>query len=341
MIVAKVPGKLFIAGEYAVTHPGNTAILVAVDRYITVSLERARDKGSITRVDNNPIFWVRENDEIVLDKHTGSLSYVLSAINTVEKYAKELGRDLLYYKLRIETQLESNRGIKYGLGSSAAVTVAITDALCRLYEIKVTDSLLFKLSALANILINKAGSCGDIAGCAYGGWIAYSSFDREWVLDMHNKTSISELLSLKWPGLNVEKLTPPKELKLAIGWTGKPSSTTNLLASVNEKRLNKSDIYNRFLKDSQECVSKIIRGFKESNINEIQKQIQINRELIVNMGRGLGIEIETPELRNLCDMAAKHKAAAKSSGAGGGDCAIAIYKEGQDPGPLFQEWGQA
>lgn len=341
MIVTKAPGKLFIAGEYSVTHPGNTGILVAVDRFITVYLESASNEGSISTSNNESISWRRANDKIILDRDITSLSYLLAAINTVEKYAKELGRDLSYYQLKIESELESEKGIKYGLGSSAAVTVASTDALCKYYDIQVTEDILFKLAALANISINKNGSCGDIAACVYGGWIAYSSFDREWIINKQNNTPVSDLISLEWPGLKVEKLIPPKDLKLAIGWTGSPSSTTNLVASVNKKRINKSGIYNRFLEDSEECVSQMINGFKDNNIDEIQIQIKRNRKILVKMGNDLGVEIETPHLKNLCEIALKYNGSAKSSGAGGGDCAIAIFKEGQEIGPLFQEWGQA
>ncbi|EPC3250754.1 phosphomevalonate kinase, partial [Listeria monocytogenes] len=35
----KIPGKLYVAGEYAVVESGHTAILTAVNRYITLTLE--------------------------------------------------------------------------------------------------------------------------------------------------------------------------------------------------------------------------------------------------------------------------------------------------------------
>ena len=40
-VVTKVPGKLFLAGEYAVVESGNPAVIAAVDRYLTVSIESA------------------------------------------------------------------------------------------------------------------------------------------------------------------------------------------------------------------------------------------------------------------------------------------------------------
>ena len=49
MIRAKAPGKLYIAGEYAVVEPGQPAVLVAVDRYLTVHLE-VGEAASVGRV---------------------------------------------------------------------------------------------------------------------------------------------------------------------------------------------------------------------------------------------------------------------------------------------------
>ena len=37
----KVPGKLMIAGEYAVLTPGNVAMVVAVDRYIAAEISQS------------------------------------------------------------------------------------------------------------------------------------------------------------------------------------------------------------------------------------------------------------------------------------------------------------
>ena len=39
MIQVKAPGKLYIAGEYAVVEPGYKSILIAVDRFVTASIE--------------------------------------------------------------------------------------------------------------------------------------------------------------------------------------------------------------------------------------------------------------------------------------------------------------
>lgn len=339
MIRTYAPGKLFIAGEYAVVEPGYPAILVAVDRGIMVSLEKALGSGSISSYGDIPLHWTRENNKLILNKIDSRLSYILSAIDTIETYAKEHGKELGFYHLKVASQLETSEGKKYGLGSSAAVIVATVIALCRHHEIEVSDEELFKLSALANLAINANGSCGDIAASVYGGWVAYTSFDRNWVLEQRKNNSITQLLNKPWPSLSIEPLIPPEELKLVIGWTGAPASTSNLVAQVNDRRTENNILYEKFLHESKKCVNKMIDAFKNRNIKEIQKQIQSNRQLLVNMGNDLGIVIETPLLTKLCDIALEYNGCAKSSGAGGGDCGIAIFDyDNKCLSQLIAEW---
>lgn len=42
MIEVTAPGKLYIAGEYAVVEPGHPAIIVAIDQFISVSIGPAK-----------------------------------------------------------------------------------------------------------------------------------------------------------------------------------------------------------------------------------------------------------------------------------------------------------
>lgn len=69
MIEVTTPGKLFIAGEYAVVEPGHPAIIVAVDQFVTVTVEETTDEGSIqsAQYSSLPIRWTRRNGELVLD----------------------------------------------------------------------------------------------------------------------------------------------------------------------------------------------------------------------------------------------------------------------------------
>lgn len=338
MISSTSPGKLYIAGEYAVVEKGYPAIIVGVDGFIKVSLEESKDRGSIEAYDNTPISFKRKEDKLILDYRDNRLFYLINSINIVETLAKEMGKELKLYNLKVESELENLEGEKYGLGSSAAVTVSTIKVLCKLYDIKLTKEQLFKLASLVHLKINSNGSCGDIAASVYGGWISFKTFDRNWVLEQSENLTIKELLDKRWPFLEIKSLTPPENLNLLIGWTGKPSSTTILVDEVNKSRKDNGVFYKSFLDSSKICVENIVKSFAKGDSSEIQKGVITNRSLLVNMGKKLGIEIETPELTHFCDIALKFNGAAKSSGAGGGDCGIAIFKDKDDLENIIQEW---
>ena len=338
MITSVSPGKLYIAGEYAVVEKGHPAIIVGLDQFIKVSLEESKDKGSILAYDNRPIYFDRKDEKLILDYRDNRLYFVINSIKIVENLAKEMGKELKFYDLKVESQLENKEGKKYGLGSSAAVTVSTIKVLCQFYKIELSEEEIFKLAALVHLQVDSNGSCGDIAASVYGGWIAFKTFDRKWVTEEAKDSTIRGLLDINWPFLEIKRLEVPKDLNLVIGWTGKPASTTYLVDKVKANREDKNEFYKSFLEASKFCVESMIEAFENKDTLEIQKGIIQNRKLLVNMGRELGIEIETPILSKLCDIAAQHGGYGKSSGAGGGDCGIVLFKGALDLDKLIFKW---
>lgn len=51
MIEVSAPGKLYIAGEYAVVETGHPAVIAAVDQFVTVTVESAR-KSEVSNLHN-------------------------------------------------------------------------------------------------------------------------------------------------------------------------------------------------------------------------------------------------------------------------------------------------
>lgn len=340
MIEVMTPGKLFIAGEYAVVEPGHPAILVAVDQFVTVTLETAENVGSIqsAQYSSLPVRWTRKNNELVLDIRENPFHYVLAAIRLTEKYAQEQNKNLSFYHLKVTSELDNSNGRKYGLGSSGAVTVATVKALGMLYGLHLTEEDVFKLSALAHLEVQGNGSCGDIAASCYGGWIAFSTFDHQWVKEQTKQKRLTDLLQTTWPKLMIKPLTVPKKLRLLIGWTGSPASTSDLVDQVNQSKEAQEIAYQQFLDQSKNCVETMIDGFHSQNISLIQKQIGQNRLLLQRLTSITGVAIETPALKKLCDLAEPYGGASKSSGAGGGDCGIVIFKQKSGILPLMTAW---
>lgn len=339
MLTVQAPGKLFIAGEYAVVETGMPAILVALNRFVTVTIEASNDYGSIiSKQYQGKLIWQREGNKMVFDNRDNPFQYILTAIQLTEEYAYQQNAQLKLFHLRVNSQLDSADGKKYGLGSSAAVTVATVKAVCKFYHLNVNKEIIFKLAAIAHLSVQKNGSLGDIAASVYGGWIAYHTFDKNWLKTQESKISLSELVQMPWPSLSVQQLTPPDDLQLIIGWTGSPASTSHLIDRIEQFKQQQIQAYQSFLKASQVCLNQMIAGFIQHNLTIIQKEIKVNRHLLQKLAQLSGVSIETPLLQKMCQSATIINAAAKSSGAGGGDCGIVIANKNQDIQPMLAIW---
>ena len=82
----------------------------------------------------------------------------------------------------------------------------------------------------------------------------------------------------------------------------------------------------------------MITGFNTNDTKLIQDMIKLNRDLLKKLANNLNLLIETETLTSLCDIANKHAAAAKTSGAGGGDCGIVILDKLINQDNIIEEW---
>ena len=341
LITEQAPGKLYIAGEYAVLEQDCPAILVAVNQFIRVSITKSKSStGSIhsKQYSQDSIHWVRRGAKMVIDNRDNPFEYILSAINLTERFCLEQHIKLRVYDLHVNSDLDSADGKKYGLGSSAAVTVATVKAILRFYNVPFSNELVYKLSAISHYSVQGNGSAGDIAASVYGGWIAYQTFDKKWLKRELTQKSLSEVVDEAWPGLKIQLLTPPEGMNLLIGWSQKPASTSRLVDETNANKAALNVEYKQFLQQSRKCVLRMIDGFEQGNIDLIKMQIRENRKLLQHFAQINQIAIEIPRLSKLINVAESFGGAAKTSGAGNGDCGIVITDEQTNVNELDQQW---
>ena len=359
MISQSAPGKLYIAGEYAVVEPGHQAVLVTADRFITVRITQAEDGGSAgptghissTLYEAQSLTWYRrpEDGVVMVDKQFDD--YVVSAIRMVEQMVREAGGPLRYFDLDVSSELDDGCGRKLGLGSSSAVTVATVRAVARFYGLVLDDMAVYKLALLATYAVQPIGSGGDIAASSFTGWVAYTSPDRAWLHQVSGapgtgnspggSAGLSELVRMDWPLLSIRRLPAPG-LRLSVGWTGSPASTPRLVADVQAHARGAQDAaYTAFLRESEACLSALTLALREDDAQETGLRIQEGRRLLSGLSRTSGITIETSQLRRLVEIAQEHGAVAKSSGAGGGDCGIALCPPGTDMAAMHAAWESA
>lgn len=299
-----------------------------------------------------------QNQDSQIKKLKKIYSYVFSAMQIVDDFAretKEVKNVLLdegnpainLYNLQIESDLDDKKtGKKYGLGSSAAVTVAAVRALCQWYGLTLTTPELCKLAIIASSLVKKSGSGGDVAASTYGGWVMYRAYNREWLeaeIEMieSGDSSLHKLLRKKWPRFEVKRLKVGAGLRLLVGWTGNPASSAELVGSV-KAGVKAGDLtahnpaktsaktyaktYEDFCVQSEKCVQKIANALENGRIDALLSGFARNRALLKDLGEITGTLIETPKLTRLIEVSNGAGLPSKTSGAGGGDCGIAIAR---------------
>ena len=345
-ITSKAPGKLFIAGEYAVVEPGHGAIVVAVSRYLTVTIDEATDVGTLTSTQNPDVIveWTREG-ELFSAKTDHPYGLVEEAILVAEQYVRECGiLTNALYSLSITSELDdAKRGIKYGLGSSGAVVVATIQAVLDFYETPRTPLLIYKLSVLTNLRLSQRGSFGDIAASSFGGMVYYTSPDRSDLLVKLQSQTIKEICDNDWKDLLIERLPEIPDFTLLVGWTGQVAITDSLIQATDKKRKVATDsaFYKEFLVKSHAIVQGLQSAWNKQDIPALQEGIRSNRALLNEFAQVMQLEIETPALQTLCNLAEQNGACAKTSGAGGGDCGICFTQNETERQQIETQWAKA
>ncbi|WP_067535419.1 phosphomevalonate kinase [Nocardia crassostreae] len=337
MITAEIPGKLYVAGEYAVLEPGGTAVLVAVDRYLTVRLSPAAANApgrrtvmtahtgsrAVELVRHGATSVAAEADPVI----TSALRHVLAAVDLVERLARERGDELLGFRVEILSDLdEAATGRKFALGSSGAVTVGVIRALAQAYRFGLDEDALLRLALLTAFTVDPNCSGGDVAASMLGGWVAYRAPDRARLTRLlaQPDTRIADLLEQPWPELSARRLPAPRAVRLEVGWSGQPAVSSGLVDRLRRGVAGDTAAYGRFVAGSNACVATLVAGLESGDDSSAVVTVATAGALLRAVSGLAGAPVETATLTALRGVAETLGAVAKSSGAGGGDCGIAL-----------------
>lgn len=332
-------GKLYLAGEYAVTFPGQTAVILPVPEGIGANLSFG-EGYILSDIYDSVCHWhyQLETGKVESDDRS-EYRYLLTIIELVSSYLQEKNYHLRPFGLKLRSNLHYQRKIKYGLGSSAASAVALVQGILELYHVIWTPEKLFKLTSAILLLMGSNGSMGDIACVSYGQLISYTTFDIEWVKKCLKKEKLSYVVDAIWPNLAIRPLANRLNMPLLVGWTGQAADSAMMVKKVTEgfepvsRRL--------FLEASQRAVNQIIEGIEKGDEVLFCQGINENHQVLAELGRLINQPIETKRLSKLVMIARKYQAVGKLSGAGGGDCGLAFLVDSRQKEMIEQAWRQA
>jgi mevalonate kinase len=289
--LATAPGKIILVGEHFVVH-GESAIVMAINRYVTVAVEGRSDEVihitsdlGITGQYVQDHFQGPTQDQKTLDPIKISIQSVLDALNE---------------KKGLDVKITSTIPVAVGLGSSGALAVATVAAVGRYFNHKFRAEELLKLSLNAERYVHINPSGVDQAISTYGGVIIYNK-----------KTGLTQLEA-------------PSPIPIVIGNTGIQRNTGQLVDKVRRLKQQYPQTLDPIFQSAGKLPLKAINALQQSNKTSLGNLMNINQGLLVAIG------VSHEALDRLVHIA-KHNGAlgAKLTGAGGGGCMIALVTQEQ------------
>src|SRR3989338_255096 len=304
-IIVSAPGKLMLLGEHAVVY-NRPSLVTAVDQRLTLKAEtlensvfelNAKDAG-VTNY-SKPLSELGKGDIPKGAKFVERAMYNFFArhpqsnrgsINNIDSRLR--GNDII--GIRITTK--SDFSPLFGFGSSSASTVCTLKALSELFNAKLSCRQIFELSFQTVLDVQGPGSGFDVAAATYGGTLYYSK-----------------------AGSKTIKPLNLKHLPLIIGYSGIKADTVTLVKQVAEKAKKYPNVIENIYSQIGYLVDIAKKALLKEDYQTLGELMDLNQGLLVSLG---------VEGKKLADMiyAAREAGAygAKLSGAGIGDCMIAI-----------------
>lgn len=352
MVKVSAPGKVCIAGEWAVLQQDNPLIVASVNKRIFAETKESKDKFFYISIKDFGLEKLKasfKDGELVFEKKLNkdeeqSVLFIKSAIETTLKYLDDFEPfEITSWGEETTTRIE-NKTVSVGIGASAASTVAIVGSILKFHkkdiEKKASKGRIYKIAAISHYFAQgKIGSGFGIASSTFGGIIVYKKFNPEWLVEqIERNRSLSEVVGMAWPDLYINSLYIPKGFNLLLGWTGNPSSTPKMVKQMNKWRDKNKRKYKTMLDKIGSLVEKLIKIWNTEDEKKIFKLLKKNRELLQELGEETGVDIETKKLALLSDIADQNGGVGKLSGAGGGDCGIAVTFDNDSSKKIVQEW---
>ena len=316
MIAVKTCGKLYWAGEYAILEPGQLALIKAIPIYMS---------GEIAFSETYRIYSDMFDFEVDLTPNP-AYSLIQETIALMNDFLADRGQILRPFSLEIRGKME-REGKKFGLGSSGSVVVLVIKALLALYDFSVDQELLFKLASAVLLKRGDNGSMGDLACIVAEDLVLYQSFDRQKVAAWLEEENFATVLERDW-GFSISQVQPALECDFLVGWTKEVAVSSDMVQQI------KQNIDQNFLASSKATVATLVETLEQGKAEKIIEQVATASQLL----EGLSTDIYTPSLRQLKEASQGLRAVAKSSGAGGGDCGIALSFDAQSTETLKNRW---
>jgi hydroxymethylglutaryl-CoA reductase len=284
------PGKIILGGEHAVVY-GHKALATSIDRGIRVIVRdaAAADYGN----SRGPFFKANGLGFASTVMATGDYGppILQKALNClVDQFTGRIRS--------LEFVVESAVPGGSGLGSSAALSVAMVKALGRALDIPMELADVLKSAGELEKIFHGSPSGIDHTVVAHGGTICFRRGE---------------------PFPSVESVLQKQRLKFAVALTSPHGGTGQAVAALSVRRKRHPDIFDSTFQCIENIVQEMCLAVTQGHLSALGELMNLNQGHLNALG------VSTPEIEMLCELArSKGALGAKLTGAGGGGAVIAL-----------------
>ncbi len=287
---ASAPAKVILTGEHAVVY-NEPALVMAINRRAHVSVTTSRGDSVVMRsqeIGESVQFPLERSIEQRVD---GARSLRLLPFLTLAQQVAQKAE----YSGGLQISIQSEIPIAAGLGSSAAIGVAMSAALGKCLGVKLSRDRISKIAYESEKLIHGYPSGIDNVISAYGGLIVFRRNEGFLPVESHTR------------------------LQIVIGMTGVERSTAEQVARVAETVREHGEVGKLLLHCIGHLTAETVGALRERKIKAVGKLLSLNHWLVNALG------VSHPLLDQLVHASLEAGAlGAKLTGAGGGGCMIAL-----------------
>jgi len=289
------PGKLMLFGELAVVH-GKPCIVTSVDQRLKVEVQKL-DEEVLELIAKD--VGIENYRKPLTDLGKGEIP---KGAKFVEFAVLNFYKQILRRKapqddgaggvsIKTSSQFKST----FGFGSSSASAVCTIKALAEIFNLSIPKKQIFDTAYKTVLDVQGVGSGFDVASAVFGGTLYFKSGGR------------------------VIKPLKVNHLPLIVGYTGVKADTATLVKEVNARGEKYPKLHKSIFEDIAIIVEEAKVALQKNNLEKLGELMNLNQGYLEALGVG------SKELSSLIYGARGAGAfGAKLSGAGGGDCMIAL-----------------
>ncbi|MHC1592364.1 MAG: mevalonate kinase [Candidatus Helarchaeales archaeon] len=287
-VTASAPGKIILFGEHAVVY-GSAAIAIAIQTRARATVKSIPEKRILINARDMNLIEKIPLDQKAIEfklKERKMLTPILNCFSIIMQQA-ELNHG-------IQLELESDIPIGAGLGSSAAVSVAILGALNELLDMKMDLETISSNALEVERSVHGTPSGIDNTISTHGSAIYYKRGE-------------------------MQKVRVPFNIPLLILNTSIPRRTGDLVSLVRRKYISNRSVFNSIFQAIDKISSKGRFLLERGRLSELGELMNINQGLLDAMG------VSTPPISDIInEIRSLGVLGVKITGAGGGGSIIML-----------------